>query len=194
MKRWLFNITAVLSLLLMLATVGLWVRSYWVSDYWGITTRSLYSNDNTEIESETGLLHLYSLWNHWNFANNEMEHSDFIYDPISVYDLTARTRVWFDPIPQSQIVLPQTMAVFWEWTETTDKSGTWYERKVELYIRHWFLTLIFATLPALWLFKWNKRRKLGPNACPACGYDLTGNESGVCPECGRSTGTEAAQA
>jgi hypothetical protein len=44
--------------------------------------------------------------------------------------------------------------------------------------------LIFAILPAIWLFKWNQRRKLSPNACLGCGYDLTGNESGVCPECG----------
>ena len=52
-------------------------------------------------------------------------------------------------------------------------------------IPHWFLTLIFAILPAVWLFKWNKRRKLSPNGCAGCGYDLTGNESGVCPECGK---------
>jgi hypothetical protein len=24
--------------------------------------------------------------------------------------------------------------------------------------------------------------------CPQCGYDLTGNVSGVCPECGEATG------
>jgi len=29
------------------------------------------------------------------------------------------------------------------------------------------------------------RRMFG--ACAACGYDLTGNESGVCPECGNAT-------
>ncbi len=49
---------------------------------------------------------------------------------------------------------------------------------------HWFLILIFAILPTIWLFKWNKRRKLGANICPNCAYDLTGNESGNCPECG----------
>jgi hypothetical protein len=25
-----------------------------------------------------------------------------------------------------------------------------------------------------------------PGHCPHCGYDLTGNVSGVCPECGQS--------
>ena len=58
--------------------------------------------------------------------------------------------------------------------------------EVRISISHWFLTLIFTILPAIGLYKWNKRRKLGPNACPSCGYDLTGNESGECPECGKS--------
>ncbi len=57
---------------------------------------------------------------------------------------------------------------------------------------HWFLTLIFATVPAIWLFKWNKRRKLAMlGCCPACRYDLTGNETGVCPECGVGTAKTA---
>ena len=29
-----------------------------------------------------------------------------------------------------------------------------------------------------------RRRPIPPDHCPACGYDLTGNISGVCPECG----------
>jgi hypothetical protein len=31
------------------------------------------------------------------------------------------------------------------------------------------------------------------NRCNGCGYDLTGNESGVCPECGRRRERRAAQ-
>ena len=33
MRRWFFNILAVFSLLLLVAAVALWVRSYWVSDF-----------------------------------------------------------------------------------------------------------------------------------------------------------------
>ena len=32
------------------------------------------------------------------------------------------------------------------------------------------------------------RRRAAENRCLACGYDLRGNVSGVCPECGTRTG------
>jgi len=46
----------------------------------------------------------------------------------------------------------------------------------------WLLLLIFG-IPTglLWTFR---ERDLPPNACEHCGYDLTGNVSGRCPECG----------
>ncbi len=31
---------------------------------------------------------------------------------------------------------------------------------------------------------WCERRRIPPGHCRKCGYDLTGNVSGVCPECG----------
>jgi hypothetical protein len=46
-----------------------------------------------------------------------------------------------------------------------------------------------SALPGLWCLAWGarrvRRRRLARgNRCTRCGYDLTGNESGVCPECG----------
>ena len=38
-------------------------------------------------------------------------------------------------------------------------------------------------LVAAWFFH-RKARGPSPGHCPKCGYNLTGNESGVCPECG----------
>ena len=46
--------------------------------------------------------------------------------------------------------------------------------------------LSFAFLSAsclsLWLLRPRKRLRHGE--CPRCGYDLTGNTTGMCPECG----------
>ncbi len=49
------------------------------------------------------------------------------------------------------------------------------------------LTVILFTA-LLW---WRDWRKHPPGHCPRCGYDLTGNVSGVCPECGRPCGAAA---
>jgi hypothetical protein len=53
----------------------------------------------------------------------------------------------------------------------------------------WIPLAAAAALPAAWLLGRSygalRRRLRRPGTCPACGYDLTGNVSGVCPECGR---------
>jgi hypothetical protein len=46
----------------------------------------------------------------------------------------------------------------------------------------WIPFLISAT-PTGYLF-WLGRRRIPPGHCRKCGYNLTGNVSGVCPECG----------
>ena len=46
----------------------------------------------------------------------------------------------------------------------------------------WIPFMLFAT-PTAFLF-WLDRRPRPPHCCQACGYDLTGNTSGVCSECG----------
>ena len=53
------------------------------------------------------------------------------------------------------------------------------------------LAACFATVPAAWLFGFSRRqRHRATGRCTACGYNLTGNISGICPECGTPvTGT-----
>jgi hypothetical protein len=48
----------------------------------------------------------------------------------------------------------------------------------------WGPLLASSVRPALWLRRRLRTRR--PGTCLACGYDLTGNVSGVCPECGRA--------
>jgi len=52
----------------------------------------------------------------------------------------------------------------------------------------WGLFLVVA-LPTVFLW-WRDRRRIPPGHCRNCGYDLTGNVSGVCPECGMALSSE----
>ena len=160
MKRWVFNITAVLSLLLLLATVGLWVDSYFFDGQIGYES-STYAVVGMS-ESSLCALIVYR----YEFSANGWHASHRVNDIPGYTDLESGSGF---------------MGFGGIWNQT------YHRAKIYGFVTpHWFLTLIFTTLPAIWLYKWNKRRKLGPNACPACGYDLTANESGVCPECGVS--------
>lgn len=50
------------------------------------------------------------------------------------------------------------------------------------------IALTFSALGALLIaYLRDENRQRAPEQCPACGYDLTGNVSGVCPECGTVT-------
>ena len=46
--------------------------------------------------------------------------------------------------------------------------------------------------PVVGVLRWRKRRRrVAAGLCASCGYDLTGNTSGVCPECGMVVASHA---
>lgn len=49
-----------------------------------------------------------------------------------------------------------------------------------------------ATLVARAVWRWRRSPRSGPGLCRTCGYDLSGNVSGVCPECGNATADKRA--
>ncbi len=68
------------------------------------------------------------------------------------------------------------------------------QRNAALNIRHGAINLMLPTLAACGLLVFAGRRvylrrrmRHEPNQCRSCGYDLTGNVTGRCPECGEST-------
>jgi len=48
----------------------------------------------------------------------------------------------------------------------------------------WSMVILFGIVPTIWLIKRRKRGGANGIGCHACGYNLTGNASGTCPECG----------
>jgi len=183
-RRYIFNTLTVVSLLLLLGTVGLWVRSFSNSD---TISKGKWTEADQTIKvagfcSAVGGIHAFiDSYTGIDVKDYKIKQIPFGYhvheNPENQLDLwTNSVSDWagFGRYEGSiMIINNNTMRQILN----IDAKG--------VVIPHWFLTLIFATLPAIWLFKWNKRRKRGPNACPGCGYDLTGNESGECPECGQ---------
>ncbi len=45
-----------------------------------------------------------------------------------------------------------------------------------------WVMFLAGLLPFTWI-TWRDRRRIQPGHCRQCGYDLTGNVSGTCPEC-----------
>jgi hypothetical protein len=68
-------------------------------------------------------------------------------------------------------------------------KGTWWFPVIHrrpftmIILPLWIPFLIIAVPPAH--FWWRDRRRIPLNCCQGCGYDLMGNVSGVCPECGK---------
>jgi len=63
------------------------------------------------------------------------------------------------------------------WPYYCNSRGGWY-----LSIPLWCF-IVVAGLPAACL-SWRDHHRFPPGHCQKCGYDLTGNVSGRCPECG----------
>ncbi len=58
-----------------------------------------------------------------------------------------------------------------------------------VYVAMWLPGLMFLLLPVWWMVRRVERRDGAKHGCRNCSYDLTGNTSGVCPECGLAVGS-----
>ena len=57
-------------------------------------------------------------------------------------------------------------------------------RHWELWLSYWLIILASLLLPATYILTAFHTGKHPYPSCPSCGYNITGNTSGTCPECG----------
>ena len=71
------------------------------------------------------------------------------------------------------------------------QGGAWVRPLLNIEALHAILVLVAILVLAaqFGLRVWVRSHPSG-SLCPACGYDLTGNVSGVCPECGVGVSNE----
>ncbi len=102
----------------------------------------------------------------------------------TIWSLPSGTREWF-PFPADGFSGLRHVPG-WNWTYFELSWSDWSvqsKRRLDISFPLWLPFLLLA-LPTGLLFWSDHRKRMRPNACATCGYDLTGNTSGKCPECG----------
>ena len=103
----------------------------------------------------------------------------------------AQYSQWFKTLPDNGLYhfAGRFQCGVWDEVNFSPDGFTSYRGKtIWAHSPEWALAVAFALLPSLVLSKRalkfaQRRRRVG--CCINCGYNLTGNVSGVCPECGK---------
>ena len=169
MKKWFFNFVVGMSLLLFVATAGLWVRSYWKFDH-------VYYR-----QSANGDRIIYDVFSCYGSVGASYGHE------VGSEDL----------ITNSTFIITCGEANGEASVNMMEGLGGWYRfgfgyanfiipklRVVAVMAPHWLLMLLFLILPLNRFVRFRRRRnRLRKGLCLRCGYDLRATPD-RCPECG----------
>jgi hypothetical protein len=169
-RRRLFTAVSVLSLLLFIATLALWVRSYWRFDR---VNHVDHKHRLRRLENLRGHMEIAAVGSSgwapgYSYVSSTSQDRAFVFGGFAGGDSKSGSFLGFG---YASIDLgPRTLRA--------------------IAVPHWFLALLFAILPALHLRSTIRSRRLRRvGHCPRCGYDLRATPA-RCPECGLA-GTEA---
>jgi hypothetical protein len=177
-KPQVLNIASVHSLLLFLAAVVLWVRSYSiadsVADLRDFPADQLTATEDFKPQAIQRYTAFLTLRGKLVFVR--------IWRPVGGY--RAADFMWnWTPRPSALFPSgPSTLGPFGFSFEREKQQGT---SSLRLVIPFWAIVVLTSLAPICWLLKWRRDRShFGAGRCTSCGYNLTGNTSGICPECG----------
>ncbi|HEY8751765.1 MAG TPA: hypothetical protein VIM11_27540 [Tepidisphaeraceae bacterium] len=173
-----FTFAAALSLLMFLATAGLWVISYRTGEcveihferqqsLWLVFSRQVSFRGVISIEFASDHAHTVSDFGTIRFFGG----SRVIY-----------RHDWTEPLTGPAVGSLRFSAKRYHF-------GFMDSREIDTATPHWLVVIAFSILPAVKAKQLRSSRQ--GNRCLFCAYDLTGNTSGVCPECGMAIETTA---
>ena len=192
MKRWIFHISAGVSVVLAVAVMLLWIkgsRSLGDSGGWAWYNSKSRTYYSLQINSAQGCISFGGL--------------DFVYDETYLGE-------------GKRLPPPETWETGWFWQDNITllvpprgwfTSGSiWNRAGFDLFnevtlVNHdrwrhwgvvmpdWLLILVLSVVPGTWVMGWPKRRRVAlrrkRGLCLTCGYDLRAHQAGQrCPECG----------
>lgn len=207
-NRWLLNALTVLSLLLCVATLGLWLRSYRGGDRfpWRRSTAEApastrvrlgrLATERPGLVAVRGVSCVYFMQSSGDAAAAAMldrqqgttfDDSDFDFRSLDVQTPQPLARLGFIVASEGDVTPRPAYSV-------TFTGRSFFVRAVStsvwvVAVPCWSLLAISLPLPLARGLRALRARRLvrlrsASGACVQCGYALTGNLSGVCPECG----------
>ncbi|HSZ54660.1 MAG TPA: hypothetical protein VK797_03310 [Tepidisphaeraceae bacterium] len=173
--RRFFTVVSGISLLLCVASVGLWVRSYWDYDAcsYGWPDGEFFELSSMRghicVEAGSSSLPITGVW-----STSQKVEKGMIAPWVSTNPLGFRFR------SVKTIIVPVSLP--YGPSSSTSPASSSTSRSEMIVVPNCLIVVLTAILPAVWLRRRLSRLAFG--VCPACSYNLTGNTSGVCPECG----------
>jgi hypothetical protein len=193
MRRRLFNFAAAVSLVLSLATLGLWVWSI------GQTDEISCVRDAGKLQGWSGevgdflLLCPGRLQYAHRMAHREPSFAANMDNDTNTKKTGLRFRrppsffIYRQTLPEKSIFLGfgwRRVRYRSQWVDTSDFGVS---------VPLWSFAALGFLLPLQWvLVVLRHRDRMRFGRCPSCGYSLTGNTSGTCPECGTPVPKEPA--
>jgi hypothetical protein len=187
MKRRVFNFAARVLLMMCLAAMTLWARSYWQTDSVALppsipeispNPHDRFRPNTLLIDSHRGRLRVMLLDDRFGVIPWRESHSTFASFPATS---VAATEVW-SGYRQPKPLAPR-QALGFEWDGGVSQGYSYYPFRA-LTVPDWFLCFILASTPGWALFAARRRsHHAKPGLCRQCGYDLRATPE-RCPECG----------
>ena len=173
---------------------ALWARSYVVGDrllrsHWrvvewdgGTTTHERYLS----AQSGRGVIHLYVSNNYTSRARTAAQTAESRRQNPEYFGAgrVGWERNEFRPAVSAVPPGPRRTFAGFGYENASLRGGQ--QASKHLFLPWPFVAACLAVAPALRARRWWRARRAAPGHCQRCGYDLTGNQSGVCPECGET--------
>jgi len=201
MRRRLLNFAAIVSVLFLVATAALWVRSYFHADAflqertWNYPETEKY---NAQLENGVMLapsVTVYTITIYSDRGTIGVHHQgSFEFDGDGPPDSILWEQ---DPPYETKFIQSLISAApasrFGVWTNITlnwnDFKRRWEGDTLSVSVDHWLLAALFGVLPVLNVAVHIRRRqRITAGVCLSCGYDLRATPD-RCPECGSKVTT-----
>jgi hypothetical protein len=191
----LLNVATLASLVVCVAAVVLWVRSYWAMDSASLPVAG--GSPTRCISVSQGRLLLFYVRNsptdpeqwEWRITDGlPLTHGLVFESEAGTVDL----RAFVTSVLQSADIFDAPPRATWSWRNSVVSfvaDGLFDRRRSRLFVLlvpMWGVVAGLAILPAVWVWRrWRARARADSGRCLVCGYDLRATP-GRCPECGTS--------